>query len=689
MESSAPAAAAAAPAALAIWDWLVLLAYLVVTIGIGTWAMRQITDAGAFLMARRKLGKVMTMAQSFAGGVNASDPIAVTGKVYRDGMSGMWTTLNFLLLTPWFWIRDPVGRRLRLVTGIDVVQLRYGRLLAWIQLFIGVILGPINIGLGILAAGKVTLGVAGGQLMPYGILGMSQATTDKVLATGLVAVPTIIYTVMGGIIGVCATDIFMSLLIVVLSFIVLPYLWHAVGGLEAIQTHMPNGHWDLISSSAGADFTLIGIFWFCVSWIVGLGPGPNGAKDEMTARIGGLGLIFKRVCTLGWAAIGIFGLVYFTQKQMVISDPDTVFALVNTELLPVGLRGVLVAAILAAAMSTIAGMGLGFSGQTLHNIYRPLVAPKASPSHYLTMARVLATLGLTMAWLVAVVQWVNNTDIFKYFAAIGIMGGAIGLPVFFCYLWRRATSAGAIAATLVALPASLVNLFASDLSKPIAWTDWRGIFNGLDLLRQLWVANLQAFEWIYCQMAQIITWKPLGFTEVVLKYSADGLVVSAPLPISVPATLVPVLLVFVVVSLFTKQHNARHVEEFYARLDTPVGDEHLLVAKGIKVDLLQDLGSDADIESGHKDPSKRLLFLDLLYLPKLLWTRQVSWRDYRIDLIGIAYTGAFVLCFILMITGGIAWLRPDRPVTATPTKTELVAPAATAAAMSAPSATAP
>lgn len=635
--SSLPEAKAVTTPGLDQLDWLVIAGYVGACLFIGWWAMRHISDAGGYLMARRKLGKVMSLAATFAGGVNANDPVAVTSKVYAQGVSGVWTALNFLIMTPWMWMRDPVGRRLRLVTGIDVLELRFGPVLKWMGLIVGILGGIVNLGLGIKAAAVVAIGVSGGNetLAIISITGDPKQDA-MIVATGLVVLPTLIYTVMGGILAACATDIFMSLLIIALSFVVIPFAYNAVGGLEAIRHGLPPGHLDLISASAVSDFTFWGIFWFLVSWTFALGPAPSAAKDEMTARVGSLGLLFKRFCTLGWAAMGLFAVLLYSSKSGLSSEVgDTVFAKMSVDLLPSGLRGVMVAAILAAAMSTIASMSLGFAGTALHNLWRPFIRPSASPKHYLLMARVFTCVGLIIAWVVAVG---NKSDIFTYFSNLALIGSLLGVCTLAAYQWRRVTSAGAVASALIMAPPVLFAFFGGELGTP--WSPY------LDWIRVGWIHWLEVIESCY---------RMFGITSVSLGRDAGNLV-SAPLAIRFPAQLLPGLVALVGVSLFTRQHNARNVEDFYARLDTPVGDEHLLVARGIKVDLLQDLGSDADVTT--RDPSRRLLFLDLLYLPWLLARGEVKLSDYKIDLIGVALTSAFVAAFIGGILILIDWLKP-------------------------------
>jgi solute:Na+ symporter, SSS family len=631
---------------------MILGVYLIVILGIGFWAMQGIRDAGAYLLARRKLGKVMSLAATFAAGVNASDPVAVTSKVYTSGISGIWTTLNFLLMAPWVWMREPVGRRLRLVTPVDVMRLRFGPVLESLSLFVGVLGSVINLGLGIKAAALVTIGVAGGNanLAIFHITG-DPARDAMLVAAGLVVIPTLIYTVMGGIVAACATDVFMSLLIVLLSFVAIPFAWNAVGGLHAVREGLPASHLELISSSA--DFSFWGLFWFVVAWTFALPPGPLAAKDEMTARVGSLGSLIKRFCTMGWAVLGLLGVLLYSAKHGLSTEiGDQVFARISADLLPTGLRGLMVAAILASAMAHTAALALYFTGMALQNMYRPLLerirarqsghavqegaaVTEKDTRHYLFVARVMTVGILLLGWALAAV---DGSDIFTYFSNLALIGSMMGVCTLAAYMWRRVTMAGALASIIVMAPPVIIAFIGGDLSH-----QWNPAF---DWIRSGWVAWLQCIESAY---------RACGIGSVSMQRVADAVTV-APLAIRFPAQLVPGLLALVGVSLLTRQHNPHHVEEFYARLDTPVGDEHLLRERGIVVDLLQDLGSDADVTT--RDPSRRLLMLDLLYLPWLLARKEVKLSDYKIDLIGVGGLSLFVGGFITGLLWLIGLLRP-------------------------------
>ena len=83
-------------------DWVVVAIYGGVIFGIAFWAMRQIKDAGGLLVGKRNMGKWMMAAASFAGGTNANHPMSTAAAAYKSGMPGIWLSLTWMLITPFF-----------------------------------------------------------------------------------------------------------------------------------------------------------------------------------------------------------------------------------------------------------------------------------------------------------------------------------------------------------------------------------------------------------------------------------------------------------------------------------------------------------------------------------------------------------------------------------------------------------
>jgi len=169
------------------------------------------------------------------------------------------------------------------------------------------------------------------------------------------------------------------------------------------------------------------------------------------------------------------------------ADADKVFPVASGDLLPVVLRGLMVACILAAVMSSLDAALLGFGGVCVSNVYQEHFVRDASPKHYLLMTRIFATVGLVIGTAVA---WTIK-DIVEFTTIVEPLGGLIGIAVFVCLIWRGVTAWGAIASVLVCAPLFLAvdkpgwvvpytdfNLFEAMWLHPVA--DWGLGLYGLD-----------------------------------------------------------------------------------------------------------------------------------------------------------------------------------------------------------------
>jgi hypothetical protein len=246
----------------------------------------------------------------------------------------------------------------------------------------------------------------------------------------------------------------------------------------------------------------------------------------------------------------------------------------------------------------------------LNNIYRQFIVPAASPKHYLLVARIgaafMVLVGLLMATLVE--------DLVQYVLKVGQVATVVGLPVACALFWRRGTRAGAIAAALVMGPLFLYGTQYTSLP-PACRVNW--------LDQQVRVVQFARTD---------------SPADPPRKATKEYL----PLEVWTPLYLLPGLAVFVLVSLVTRQHDQRSVREFYARLDTPVGEEDQLRAQGIQVDLLERLdGKTIEVAQKDHDLSRRLLLVDLLTFPYRILSGQGKLSDYKWDFVGIGIVAVF------------------------------------------------
>ena len=607
---------------LEVLDWIIVGLYGVFMFGVAFWAFRKIKDPGGYLVGGRKLGKPMMIAASFAGGTNASHPIGVAAAAFQKGLAGIWLSLTWMLITPFFWLYPPLVRRLRIVTMADIVRMRFGQGMNYLFKVIVLLAGPISMGLGIKGAAIVLEVMTGGNIQGF-------------WAEAAIAIPTLGYTLLGGIIAAYATDIWQGLLIVVLSFLLIPFAISAAGGIEALDAQIADEFTTLVATASG-EYTPWWIFWFAIgcmfSAVLSSVGGASAAANEFDSRMGVFGSIIKRFCTLGWGLVGLFCIALFAGHELLDpaipgSSPNNVFPVASGALLPVGLRGLMVASMLAAVMSSLDAGVLNFGGMFVNNFYQEHFVKNASAKHYLNVTRITAVIGMLLGWWVAS----GVDDIVQFTIIVEPLNSLTGVAILTALIWRRTTGAGAIASVLVAIPLFLA---ANKPEFQIPFTDTT-LYDALPLQGVTdWMAGLYDID----------------LANPDANFIVDGTLKKLPVQIAYPMYLIPTLFTLIVVSLFTKQHDEKAVEEFYCRLDTPVGHEHEIAEAGFEVDQLEHLDNhDPELlQEKLKDLSaeRRLLLADLLRLPGLLKRGEAKLSYYKWDWIGLGAGISFVVLFL-------------------------------------------
>ena len=498
-----------------IADILVLGLYLVGITIIGVWAARRIKNTADFFMPRR-FGKVMMITHAFGTGTHSDQAVSVASKSYMVGLSGIWYQWLWLPCTPFYWLIAPVMRRFRAITTADVFEARFSPSVAMLFAVVGMLNLSINIGVMLKGAGAV--------------IDASTAGVSSNIAIAVMTVMFVIYGMAGGLSAAIITDFIQGVLIVVFSFVLLPFILNAVGGLQSLHEAIKDP--GMLSLVAPAE---IGFFYIAViafNGLVGIVTQPHtmgncaAGKTEMEGRVGWMfGNLIKRVCTVAWCLTGLAAVVYFTSNDI---DPDRIYGLVAADFLPrilPGLLGLFLAAILASVMSSCDSFMIASSGLFTENIYKRLL-PERTAKHYVFVARATSLAivagGVGFAyWLEGVVQ---GLEIFWKISPM--MGIAFWLGLF----WRRTTTAGAWASTLTAFG--------------VWWLTTKGFF--ISWLGSFSVAESLTFIFIKDGVAEVyMPWQ-------MVFYLSAGTIVG------------------IVVSLFTKPVAKEKLDNFYALVRTPV-----------------------------------------------------------------------------------------------------------------------
>ena len=433
-------------------DWIVLVAYLVIITAIGLAAGLKVRKSGEYFLGGRRFGPWLMIGQSFGVGTHAEMPVALAGAVYSVGASAIWFQWKNLFITPFYWIMAPVFRRIRRTTMAEFTEDRYGSWMAGVYILFALCFFILNMGSMLKGAGKV----------------ISQATGGNVGANEIVVVMTvlfILYSFVGGLVAAAWTDLFQGFLIVVLSFMLVPLGWAVVGGMEGMKASLEPFRFSLATPS-GIGPWMIGML--TVNGLVGIMAQPHmlatvgTGRDERTCRIGMLyGNLVKRVCTVGWALVGLVVAAMVAQGLAdggALEDPEHAFGFACRALLFPGALGLLIAAILAANMSTCSAFLVDSGALFTEGLYRQRLRPNRPDRHYLWVGR-LSGFAITMLGVLYAVFLIESvlytfllTETLATFVGISVLGGII---------WRRANRWGAVASLLVALATNFLLYWAT------------------------------------------------------------------------------------------------------------------------------------------------------------------------------------------------------------------------------------
>ena len=380
--------------------------------------------------------------QSFGVGTHAEMPVALAGAVYSVGASGIWYQWKNLFITPFYWIMAPVFRRIRRTTMAEFMEDRYGSWMGAIYIVFALCFFVINMGSMLKGAGKVINQATGGG-----------AGVDAIILA--MTVLFILYSFVGGLVAAAWTDLFQGVLIIALSFMLVPLGWDTVGGLDGMKGSLEPFRFS-ISAPSGIGPWVIAML--TVNGLVGIMAQPHmlaavgTGRDERTGRIGMLfGNFVKRFCTVGWALVGLIVAAMVAQGSATaagLGDPENAFGYACRTLLFPGALGLMIAAILAANMSTCSAFLVDAGALFTEGLYRHRLSRGRSDSHYLWIGCVsgVAITMLGVFYAVFLIQSVLYTflltETLATFVGISVLGGIV---------WPRANRWGALASLLTSL----------------------------------------------------------------------------------------------------------------------------------------------------------------------------------------------------------------------------------------------
>ena len=431
--------------------------YFLLMLAIGLWSWRKSTsDVSGYMLGGRQLGPAVSALSAGASDMSGWILMGLPGAMYLTGLSSAWIAVglligayaNYLIVAPRLRVYTQVANDS--ITLPDFFDNRFGeggRLLRIVSALVIVIFFTLYTSSGMVAGGKLFQSAFGFDYS-WGLW----ITAGVVLA----------YTMIGGFLAVSLTD-FVQGCIMFIALILVPIvaLTHVggLGGMTETINSVDPARLDLFQG-----FTLLGTI-SALAWGLGYFGQPHiivrfmairSVRDIPTMRR--IGMSWMLVTLIGALFTGLAGLAYATRTGLQIDDPETIFIVLSDVLFNPLVTGFLLAAILAAIMSTISSQLLVSSSSLTEDFYATFIRRSASQKELVTVGRI-AVLAVALAAIFLAYNPDSNVLGLVSQAWAGF-GAAFGPLVILSLTWRRMTRAGALAGMIVGAATVLVWIYA-------------------------------------------------------------------------------------------------------------------------------------------------------------------------------------------------------------------------------------
>lgn len=434
---------------------LAFVLYFVIVLAIGIFFFLRSKNAGEkeYFLGNRQMGPWVTAMSAQASDMSAWLLMGLPGSILAFGFGQIWIGLGLALGTAANWIF--VARRLRCFSKAanDSITLpqylvnRFaakGKSLQIISAIIFLVCFTVYVASGF---------VAGATVFTTVFPSLSNSTAMLIFALII-----IIYTFLGGFKAVCWTDFFQGLLMLV-ALLAIPIIIVITQSLDTSTLST------VYTDAADGTQYVFGTSFFGASWqdiLSGLawGLGYFGMphilvrfmsieKPSMVKKSATVAIIWVVLSLVSACAIAYLGRILLADELLPSGMQKTVFIAMARKYFPAAIAGILMAAIIAATMSTADSQLLVASSSFTSDIYRPIIRKNAGDKEILWVGRAVVLLVAIIAYLIASAKGAGAQAIMNMVEnAWGGFGSAFGPVVLLSLFWRRFTYKGAIAGVI-------------------------------------------------------------------------------------------------------------------------------------------------------------------------------------------------------------------------------------------------
>ncbi len=423
-------------------DYVVLVAYFVVIFAIGWYFSRKERTTQNYFLAGRDVAWWAVGASLFSSNIGSEHFIGLAGSGASSGLAAgnfEWQAAVIVLILGWFFV--PFYMRAGVFTMPEFLERRYNAACRTYLATISLIAYVFT---------KIAVGIFAGAIVLKAVLGwgMWKSSLVLVVATG-------IYTIAGGMAAVIYTEVIQTVILVAGALILMFIGLDKVGGWTNLVASVPPDFFHMVKPITDKDFPwtgiffgapIVGVWYWCTDQVIV--QRTLAAKGIADAKGGTVLAGFLKILPVFMLIIpGVIARVLYPAEMA--ADSNSAFPLMVTRLMPPGLQGIMVAALLAALMSSLSAVFNSSSTIFTMDFYKKW-KPQASERELVRVGH-----AATIVMVVAALLWIPlmsrvSSQLWVYLQSVqAYVSPPIAAVFLIGIAWRRVNGQGALSSLLV------------------------------------------------------------------------------------------------------------------------------------------------------------------------------------------------------------------------------------------------
>ena len=428
-------------------DLAIIGFYFIIIFGIGFYFSRKERTSEDYFLAGRNIGWFAIGASLFVSNISTEHFIGLAGSGAAVGLApGHFEWLAALILLLLGWVYVPFYLRSNVFTMPEFLERRFNRNCATYLASISIIAYIFT---------KISVHLYAAAIVLERVVGWSPMTAAVILV-----IATGIYTVAGGLAAVIYTDLVQTIILLAGAFALTIIGLEKVGGFAGLRAAVPPEYFHMMKPSTDSAFPwtgiffgapILGIWYWCTDQVIV--QRVLSAKDEGHAKAGTIFAGFLKVLPVfllvlpGLIAFALYPNM-FTKVDGVVTNGDIAYPMMVVNLLPAGLVGLMIAALLAALMGAMSSVFNSASTMATLDFYKKF-RPDANETQLVLFGRIATAVMVVLGLLWVPFIHLLNAQLWIYLQSVqAYISPPIAVCFIFGILWPRLNGEGALSSLL-------------------------------------------------------------------------------------------------------------------------------------------------------------------------------------------------------------------------------------------------